>query len=174
MYPVISLYLLSTFSVFTSLALLKESPFSRAVIRSLVPPLFPHPHPDNSPTYLDFVGIACSVLTSEDLKLDVGFYLGYFLVNFLNLLFFEFLCFLAVTSLSDASLTVILSHLVGLFTKPIVSLVVQKPLSFMKSYLSVVGINYWVGGVLFEKSFPEPILCRLCSSFLLAVSVCQA
>lgn len=52
----------------------------------------------------------------------------------------------------------ILSHSVCfLFAQLIVYSAVQKPLSFMKSYLSIVVINYCTNVVLLRKSFPTSI-----------------
>ena len=48
-----------------------------------------------------------------------------------------------------------------LFTQLIVSLAMQKPFSFMRPYLSIVGLRSWANGDLFRKSLPSPMSCKV-------------
>lgn len=56
--------------------------------------------------------------------------------------------------------TSVASSLTGL----VVSLAVKKPFGFMRTHLSIVGLNSWAYRILFKKTFSIPLYCRLPSS----------
>lgn len=49
-------------------------------------------------------------------------------------------------------------------TRLFVSLAVKKPFGFMRTHLSIVGLNSWAYGILFKKTFSIPVSCGLPSS----------
>jgi hypothetical protein len=73
--------------------------------------------------------------------------------------------------LSNVYLANIFFHSVGgLFSLEIISFIVQKLFSFMKSSLAILSYSCWAAGVLLRKSLPLPISSRVfsapsCSNF---------
>lgn len=63
---------------------------------------------------------------------------------------------------SDGQLAMIFSHSVGfMLTWLIVSLYIQKTLSFVRLQLLIVNLNFWANWVLLRKSFPTPASCQV-------------
>ena len=60
----------------------------------------------------------------------------------------------------------IFSHSIGCcFVQMMVSFALQKHLSLMRSHLLIVDFSAFVIGVLFRKSFPEPVILKLFLTF---------
>lgn len=71
-----------------------------------------------------------------------------------------------INPVSDVELAKILSYFVAcVFTWSIVSFIVPKHFSFIKSLLPTVGLNSWGNRVLVRKAFPIPRSCRALPMF---------
>lgn len=62
---------------------------------------------------------------------------------------------------------------VASLTRLVVSLAVKKPFGFMRTHLSIVGLNSWAYGILFKKTFSTPVSADYRLVIILALPVFQ-